>query len=150
MEPDQNMGRLYPFSLNQKLQQITEPSPWYSAATAASTPYGRAIIPAEMISVLVNHVASDDQFYSKGPVVGLFADQEIRLLDGPLFVGEPYEVDREVVALSGSRRTESLWVLSRLYRPASDTVVATMLLNSAILKESYARFDAERARLYGA
>ena len=37
----------------------------------------------------------------KGPAVGLFADQEIRLIRGPLFVGEDYETEREVIALSG-------------------------------------------------
>ena len=31
MDADQHMGALYPFSLAQKLQAITEPSPWYSS-----------------------------------------------------------------------------------------------------------------------
>lgn len=53
----------------------------------------------------------------RGPAVGLFADQEIRLLDGPVLVSEPYDVEREVVALSGSRRTESVWVRSTLFAP---------------------------------
>ncbi|MFC1966926.1 hypothetical protein ACFLWI_08340 [Chloroflexota bacterium] len=35
MDPDQHMGALYPFSLNQKLAVITETSPWYSDATAS-------------------------------------------------------------------------------------------------------------------
>ena len=51
----------------------------------------------------------------RGPAVGLFADQEIRLLRGPLFVGEDYQTEREVVALSGSRRTESLWVRTTVF-----------------------------------
>ena len=50
------------------------------------------------------------------PVVGLFADQEIRMHSGPLFVGQAYEIDREVVALSGSRRTESMWIRTRVFR----------------------------------
>lgn len=148
MGPDQIMGKLYPFSLKQKLQRITEPSPCYAGDGAP--PFDRAVIPLEMISVLLNHAASDDDFGAKGPAVGLFADQEIRLLDGPLFVDEPYEIDREVVGMSGSRRTESLWVLTRVYRPGEDAVVATMLLNSAILKDSYADYTAEQTRLYGA
>jgi hypothetical protein len=46
MDPDQHMGDLYPFSLAQKLEGITENSEWYS--DPASTPWGRAIIPMEM------------------------------------------------------------------------------------------------------
>ncbi len=131
--------------MNDKLKVITEPSPWYSAARAGDSPWQRAIIPFEMISVLLNHVAWSVQFPVKGPVVGLFADQEIRLLNGPLFIGESYEVDREVVALSGSKRTESMWVRTRVYRPGTDDLIATMLLNSAYLKDSYANYAAELA-----
>ena len=57
----------------------------------------------------------DDRLPVKGPAVGLFADQEIRLLRGPLFVVEDYDIEREVVALSGSRRTESVWVKTRVF-----------------------------------
>ena len=54
MAAGQDMGHLYPFSLTEKLAKITEPSPWYAAPGADASPYGRAIIPMEMISVLVN------------------------------------------------------------------------------------------------
>ena len=53
MDPDQNMGKLYPFSLNQKLAGITENSPWYS--DGSRTPWGRAVIPTEMVSVLAEY-----------------------------------------------------------------------------------------------
>lgn len=145
MDADQHMGALYPFSLADKLKVITEPSPWYSSAGASESPWQRAIIPFEMISVLLNHATWSVQFPVKGPVVGLFADQEIRLVRGPLFVGETYEIEREVVALSGSRRTESMWVRTRVYRPGTDEVLATMLLNSAYLKDSYAAYEADLA-----
>ena len=105
MDMEQHMGALYPFSLAQKLAKITEPSPWYDDAQAS--PWGRPIIPMEMISVLVEHSSHRAKFPVKGPAVGLFADQEIRLLDGPLFVGEDYVLRREIVALSESKRTES-------------------------------------------
>ena len=45
MDFEQNMGDLYPFSLNDKLQGITEPSPWYTAEEGHTSPWGRAIIP---------------------------------------------------------------------------------------------------------
>jgi hypothetical protein len=147
MDPDQHMGALYPFSLNQKLAGITEPSPLYAGADNA---FGRAIVPMEMISVLMQYTSrSAPGFAARGPAVGLFADQEIRLLDGPVFVGEDYEVEREVVFRSGSKRTESMWVRSTLYRPGTDHAVASMLLNLATMKESYAPYAAERAALYG-
>ncbi len=147
MDANQHMGALYPFSLNEKLTAITENSPWYSGS---DTPWGRPVIPVEMISVLLNHVARQDGLKMKGPAIGLFADQEISLIKGPLFVGEDYEIEREVVALSGSRRTESYWMRTRVYRPGGSEVIATMLLNHATLKESYARYAEAKAELYPA
>jgi hypothetical protein len=144
---EQNMGELYPFSLRQKLQVITENSPLYTSTL--DNPFGRPIIPMEMLSVLFQYKAREDRLPTRGPAVGLFADQEIRLLNGPLFVDQDYELEREVVAMSGSRRTESLWVRTTVFDPAAAaSPVATMLLNHAILKDSYARYAQEHAELY--
>ena len=143
----QHMGALYPFTLAQKLERITEPSPWYSEA---KTPWERPIVPLEMVSVLMQHSIADPAFGERGPAVGLFADQEIRLVDGPVFVDEEYQIGREVVAFSGSRRTESMWVRSTLYHSGTGKVVAMMLLNMATLKQSYDAYESERAALYGA
>jgi hypothetical protein len=143
MDPDQHMGALYPFSLNQKLAAITENSPWYSDAKAS--PWGRAIIPLEMVSVLAEYSSGAARFPVKGPAVGLFADQEIRMLDGPLFVGEDYLIRREIVAISESRRTESYWVRSRIYDAAGAVQKAEMLLNHATLKDSYAGYATSAA-----
>ncbi|MBV8681226.1 MAG: hypothetical protein JO111_00025 [Caulobacteraceae bacterium] len=143
MDPDQNMGALYPFSLNQKLAVITENSPWYSDASAS--PWERPIIPFEMLSVLFEYTSRDAAFPVKGPAVGLFADQEIRLIDGPLFVGEDYVLRREIVALAESKRTESYWVRTRVFDARGEKQVAEMLLNHATLKDSYAGY-AEAAK----
>jgi len=143
MDANQNMGDLYPFSLADKLAVITEPCAWYATHGAETSPWQRPVIPFEMISVLCGYLKDADPFPVRGPVIGLFADQEIRLLQGPLLVGEPYQLDREVVFLSGSRRTESMWVRTRVFAPGSDQVLATMLLNSASLKESFANYEAE-------
>lgn len=142
MDPDRHMGELYPFSLAAKLRVITEPSPLYEGEDA--------IIPLEMVSVLLNHVARQQPFATRGPSVGLFADQEIRLIQGPLRVSTDYEIEREVVAISGSRRTESMWVLTRVFHPGGKELLATMLLNTASMKASYARYDEEYAALHGA
>jgi hypothetical protein len=149
MDADQNMGALYPFSLTQKLAVITEPSAWYTADGAAGSPWRRAIIPVEMVSVLLNYSGDAAAFAVRKPVVGLFADQEIRMRRGPLFVGESYEMDREVVALSGSRRTESLWIRTRVFLPGGDVAIATMLLNAAYMKDSYPGYEAEQEKMSG-
>ncbi len=138
MDPDQHMGALYPFTLNQKLAKITENSPWY--ADPSSSPWGRAIIPMEMISVLAEYSNRKAGFPVKGPAVGLFADQEIRMVDGPLFVGEDYLIRREIVALSESKRTESYWVRSRIFDADGARLRCEVLLNHATLKHSYAGY----------
>ena len=145
MDFDQNMGDLYPFSLAEKLKVITEPSSYYAQE---HNPWGRAIIPMEMLSVLFQYRAREDRLPIRGPAVGLFADQEIRLLRGPLFAGESYVTEREVVALSGSRRTESMWVRTSVFS-ADNKPVATMLLNLASMKDSYASYEGEHKVLYG-
>lgn len=143
MDTDQHMGKLYPFSLGQKLAKITESSPWYT--DGASSPWGRAIIPLEMVSVLVEYTSPKAKFPVKHPVVGLFADLEIRMIDGPLFVGENYLLRREIVALSESKRTESYWVRTRIFDAAGQRLKAEMLLNHATLKHSYPGYEAAQA-----
>jgi hypothetical protein len=146
MALDQNMGELYPFSLKEKLAVITENSPFYARA---DNPFGHPIISMEMLSVLLQYKSKEDRLPSKGPAVGLFADQEIRLLSGPLFVGWDYELEREVVALSGCRRTESLWQRTSVFDPKQpSSPIATMLLNLATLKDSYAPYAQEYRQLY--
>jgi hypothetical protein len=98
---------------------------------------------------LLQYRSKDDALPIKGPAVGLFAGQEIRLLRGPLFVGENYELEREVVALSGSRRTESLWLRTAVFAAGTTNPVATVLLNIASIKESYPKYSEEYSNLYG-
>jgi hypothetical protein len=145
---DQHMGTQYPFSLGDKLKAITEPSPWYTREGGAASPWGRAIIPFEMISVLLEYTTGKAGFRSRGPAVGLFADQEIKLIKGPLFVDHAYELEREIVALSESKRTESNWVRTRVYDGETRELVAEMILNGATLKNSYAKYE-EEARALG-
>ena len=64
MDFDQNMGDLYPFSLADKLKVITEPSDYYSLE---HNPWGRAIIPMEMLSVLFQYRAREDRLHSVDP-----------------------------------------------------------------------------------
>ena len=144
---DTPMGPHYPFSLADKLKVITEPSPWYTPAGGAASPWGRAILPIEMINVLLGSTLDQAALRGHGPAVGLFAGQQIRLIQGPLFVDKTYELEREIIALSERARTESVWVRTRVRAASSRLPVAEMVLNSATLKASYARYDAERQAL---
>jgi hypothetical protein len=144
---DTHMGPHYPFTLADKLRVITEPCPWYTPEGGPASPWGRAIVPIEMISVLLGSTMDQAAFRGHGPAVGLFAGQEIRLVQGPLFVDHPYELEREIIALSESARTESAWVRTRVFDGHGRALVAEMILNSATLKASYARYDEELAAL---
>lgn len=145
---DDVMGALYPFSLRQKLEKITEPSAWYRSDSL--TPWGKPIIPLEMVSVLLHHLASTDPWLGNEPTIDLFVDQEIRMVAGPLFVDEVYDIERTVVALSGSRRTESTWIRTNVFHPGGDDVLASMLLNIASFKDSYPDYEAKLADIRSA
>jgi hypothetical protein len=144
MDFNQNMGEMYPFSLNEKLAKITETHPYY---TGADNPWGKPVIPLEMISVLTQYSGGNSGFRSRGPAVGLFAGQEIKLIKGPLFVNHEYQLEREIIALSESRRTESNWIKTSVYDKESGNLVAEAILNSATLKDSYANYAADAAAL---
>jgi hypothetical protein len=138
---DQHMGDGYPFTLNDKLKSITEPSPWYTKDGGKDSPWGRAIIPFEMISVLTQYTAFRSGWRIRTPHVGLFADLEIKLLGSPLFVGKAYGLTREVVCLSESKRTESIWVRTTLTDPDTKKPCASILLNHAVVKASFPDYD---------
>ncbi len=145
---DDHMGDYYPFTLNDKLAVITEPCTWYSSAQGAASPWGRPVIPTEMISVLLGSTIAQAGLSGRRPAVGLFAGQQIRRIRGPLFVGQVYELEREIVALSESARTESVWIKTRVYEASSERpLVAEMILNSAVMKASYPHYDTEARSL---
>ncbi|MBS0427051.1 MAG: hypothetical protein JSR41_07165 [Proteobacteria bacterium] len=144
---DQHMGDHYPFTLADKLAVITEPCAWYTREGGATSPWGRPIIPTEMISVLLGSTIADAQLGGRKPAVGLFAGQQIRLIAGPLFVDQDYALEREIVALSESARTESVWVRTTVYEAGSRKLVAEMILNGATMKASYPHYEAEAKAL---
>ncbi len=139
VDMDSSNGELYPFSLRQKLESITEPSDWYATG---DNPWGRPILPFEMISVLA--AKSGNDFSVRGPAIGLFLDLEIRLEDGPVFVGQEYGVEREVIGIGQSRRTESYWVRTTLSDAGTGEPAATVVLHSGVFKASYANYPADR------
>src|SRR3954451_2419554 len=135
-------GPGYPFSLADKLEKITERHPWYTAEGAKDSPWGRPIVPMEMISVLANK--SGRGWPVRSPVMGLFLDLELRLVDGPVFVDQRYPLEREIVALSQSRRTESYWTKTTLTDADTGRTTAIALLHSGVFKQSYPGYPKER------
>ena len=146
MDYDQYLGDSYPFTLANKLEKITEKCQWYFSEQTEASPWGKAIIPTEMISPLVGHTPNGLPG-PKGPSIGLFADLEIKMIKGPLFVGQEYQLEREVVGLGESARTESMWIKTLIKDPKTGDVLATTLLNSATLKQSYAHYMEDAKRL---
>ena len=139
MAADEHNGHLYPFSLNDKLKVITEPSSWYSSN---DTPWGRAIIPTEMASVLAHKAGGVGTV--RGPAVGLFIDLEVRMVDGPLFVDHEYELVHEIVGVGQSRRVESWWTRTYISDPVTGGLIATVLLHQGVFKASYADYPADK------
>jgi hypothetical protein len=74
----------------------------------------------------------------------LFIDLEVRVVDGPLFVGDEYVLEREVLAVGQSRRVESHWVETKISSAATGAHMATVLLHSGVFKASYADYPADR------
>ena len=135
---DDHNGSLYPFTLAQKLAKITESSSWY--LPDADSPWGRPVVPTEMVSVIAHR--SNAHFPVRGPSIGLFIDLEVRFVDGPVFVGQPYLVEHTLVGIGQSRRVESYWTESTLTDAETGVHAATVLLHQGVFKASYAGYPA--------
>jgi hypothetical protein len=123
------LGELYPFTLRQKLSAITEPSPWYTENQGKESPWGRPIVPLEMISVMLRYNSGNFPFPVDYPLVQMFGEQKIFLKSGPLFVNEPYEIQHRVVASKHSRRFDSVWIVTDVFSLKTHFIVAQMALN---------------------
>jgi len=134
---EESNGNLYPFSLADKCRLITEPSPWY--VPGEPSPWGRAVVPTEMLSVLTEKGGL--HLPVRGPSVGLFIDLEVKR-HAPVFVGEAYTVTHELVCVGQSKRVESYWTRSEL-RSGAGALVATVLLHQGVFKASYAGYPGE-------
>ena len=138
MGHDDSNGNLYPFSLADKVRMMTEPSPWYQPG--ADSPWGRAVVPTEMLSVLAHK--GGVHLPVRGPAVGLFIDLEVKR-HRPVFVDEEYTLTHEVVGLGQSRRVESYWTRTRLV-DGDGAAAATVLLHQGVFKASFDGYPADR------
>ena len=78
----------------------------------------------------------------RSPSIGLFIDLEVCLLGRPVLVGHTYRVDREIVAMGASRRTESYWTRTVLTDTEDDEPTAEVLLHQGVFKDSYPGYPA--------
>ncbi|WP_029429952.1 hypothetical protein [Blastococcus sp. URHD0036] len=132
----ESSGPLYPFSLDEKLARITEPHPWYTDEGAAGSPWGRAIVPLEMVSVLAHQ--RPVAWPVRSPSTALFLDLEVQLVAGPVFAEHDYLLEHRLEGLGQSRRTESYWTSTRIVDAATGELTATTLLHVGVFKDSYA------------
>ena len=88
-----------------------------------------------MMSVLTNVNSKDAGFKARQPSMGLFIDLEVKMINGPVQVGKTYGLEREVLALGASKRTESYWSRTTLWD--GRTAVAEVLLHQGVFKASY-------------
>jgi hypothetical protein len=95
-----------------------------------------------MISVLAHKVGVG--WPIRSPALGLFLDLEVRMLNGPVFAGQAYDVETEIVGLGESRRTESYWTRTTLTDIDTGSPTAEVLLHSGMFKESYPGYPADR------
>ena len=142
---DDHNGPLYPFTLQQKLDKITEPCSWYDAE--GDSPWGTPIVPTEMLSVLAHK--HGPHLPVRRPSVGLFIDLEVRYVNGPVFVGRSYQLDHQVVGIGQSRRVESWWTETTVTDVETGLHAATVLLHQGVFKASFADYPADSAAAKG-
>lgn len=91
--------------VDRRLEIITDPLDWYRG----DSPWGGAIAtPANMVRALTLALPSRPQ------AVGLFGAIELRNVNGPVKVGEPYRASGKIAYVGTSPRTEYYWYDSGL------------------------------------
>ena len=114
---------------------ISDPLRWYGEAS----PWGGPVATPSSAVELLWGVPMRGLEGSLGEAVGLFGAIEVAHHAGPLLLGERYRVTAEVVALSESPRTESLWFDSFAYR--GDALVASHRMMLRFMKASSPLYD---------
>lgn len=89
----------------ERLAVITEPLDWYEG----TSPWGGAVVtPAGMVSLLYARPVAELRG-KIGDGVGLFGAIEIRNVNGPAVVDEPYHATGRILARGQSPKTEYFW-----------------------------------------
>lgn len=153
--------RLFPFTLREKLEIITEFHPWFTEDFGERSPWGRPVLPPECLNAVMLGGLAPTQWPSipgdawlaeelgqRSPV-GLFGACEVVVHDGPVFPCEDYELTREVVGMGETPRAEFNWIRTFLTEAKSGRLVAEMTLQSMMLKAGFEGYDELRAQAAG-
>lgn len=103
--------------LREKLDQITEPSPWY---TTDQSPWGAAILPPEFLFDLVQPCPLITQIAHCETHI---RSCEIRTYWGPITYGQ-YTVQHEVLGISGN----TVWIESSLQDHSSGDLIVEVIV----------------------
>lgn len=114
---------------------ISDPLRWY----AQESPWGAPVATPSTAVELLWGVPMRGLRGLVGEGVGLFGAIEVAHHAGPLLLGERYRVTAEVVALSDSPRTESLWFDSLAY--CGDELIASQRMMLRFMKASSPLYD---------
>lgn len=149
---------LFPFTLKEKLECITENHPWFTQEEGPASPWGRSILPPECLNAVMlggygvhewPKVPADewltDAITGRSPV-GLFGGCEVILHNGPVFVGEQYELTRELVGKGETPRAEFSWTRTYLTEKTSGKLVAEMMLQNMSMKGTFEGYEELRAK----
>jgi hypothetical protein len=113
------------------LDTITDPLDWYKS----DSPWGGPILyPAAMYHALMLTPKFPEN--KKLDAVGFFGATEIRIIDGPIKVGVPYEAKGELICVGASPKTEYFWYDSYLEEKESGKRVAEMRKMTRFMKAS--------------
>lgn len=159
---DKVIGPFFPFTLQDKLDCITEWHPWFSKEAGNGSPWGRPILPPECLNAIMLSLcgSSEPTQWPSRPQddwlaeardgaspVGLFGGCEVIMHHGPVFVGQEYNITRQLVAKGETPKTEFSWVRTLLKEQGTGEIIAEMTLQSMRLKQSFAGdYDKLRAQ----
>jgi len=92
--------------MDRRLELTTDPLPWYRGPS----PWGGAVATtANLVTAMMQPCNVYLETHRKTRAVGLFGAIEIRNVDGPALVGEPYRAAGHLISLGQSPKTEYLW-----------------------------------------
>mmetsp|Transcript_40759 Transcript_40759/g.59567 ORF Transcript_40759/g.59567 Transcript_40759/m.59567 type:complete len:201 (-) Transcript_40759:368-970(-) len=156
IEWGKEIGSLFPYTTEQKLNVITEWHPWFSKeyynASVSPSPWGKPILSPEALNQIMLYTMKSAEWptpsyellpKNKTPV-SLFGGCEIKLINGPVFVGETYFIEREITAVGETPKTEFIWTKT-VMKDEKGCIIAEMTLQDMMLKYTVENYDELRS-----
>lgn len=109
-----------PEAQNRELEYITDPMEWYKS----DSPWGGPICTLNSMHILMDLAHTWEKVKSEG--AGLYGAFELKNINGPVFVGRPYQSSGKVVYIGSSPKTEYYWYDSFLDEKDTGKRVAEM------------------------